>query len=286
MTDLESEFESHRSLLFALAYRMLGVRADAEDVVQDAWIRWQAAGEAEVRTPRSYLTTIVARLSLDALKSARKKRETYIGPWLPEPVVEPAGSRHVEMAESLSLAFLHLLESLAPAERVAFLMREVFDADYGEIAQTLETSEANGRQLVARARKHLHEERPRFAVDRGRQQRALEEFLSACASGDASGLTALLAEDAVLYTDGGGKVPSAPNPIYGAERIARFFVGVTPKIPPGVEAEFREVNGAPGVVLKSGQQAFAVMSVALDEQGRILRIYSVSNPDKLPATIQ
>src|SRR5689334_6311612 len=153
----ETQFQELRPTLFALAYRMLGTRADAEDIVQEAYLRWRSAPDEEIRAPKSYLTTIAARLSLDSLKAAYRKRETYVGPWLPEPLVEPLGSRPVEMAESLKLAFLHVLESLSAAERVAFLLRDVFDAEYSEIAAALETSEANARQMVTRARKHLHE---------------------------------------------------------------------------------------------------------------------------------
>jgi RNA polymerase sigma-70 factor (ECF subfamily) len=281
MIDRQVEFEQHRSQLFALAYRMLGTRADAEDVVQEAWLRWESARDADVRAPRSYLTTIVARLALDALKSARRKRETYIGPWLPEPLVEAPGTRHVEMAESLSVAFLHVLESLSPSERVAFLLREVFDAGYDEIASALDTSEANTRQLVTRARKHLHDERPRFSVDRDQQRRVLESFLQACSTGNPSALTAILSEDAVLYGDGGGKVPSALNPIYGPDRISRFLVGVTPKIPPGTQIEFTEVNGEPGLLLVADGRPHTVITIALDGEGRIRRIFSIANPEKL-----
>ena len=173
----------------------------------------------------------MARLALDGLKAAHRQRETYVGPWLPEPLVEPMGTKPVEMAESLSLAFLRLLESLSPSERVAFLLREVFDAGYEEVAAALETSEANSRQIVARARKHIQERRPRFAVDRGRQSAVLREFLTACATGDPTQLTALLSEDAVLYTDGGGKVSAALNPIVGADRVVRFLIGIGRKIP-------------------------------------------------------
>src|SRR5580704_17125231 len=174
----ETQFEEFRPLLFSLAYRMLGTRSDAEDIVQDAWLRWRSASAEEIRQPKSYLTTVVARLSLDSLKSARRKRETYVGEWLPEPLVEPSGSSAIEMAESLSLAFLHILETLSPDERIAFLLREVFDTDYAEIAATLETSEPKCRQIIARARKHIRDRRPRFKVDEARQQNVLEQFLA------------------------------------------------------------------------------------------------------------
>jgi RNA polymerase sigma-70 factor (ECF subfamily) len=277
----ETQFQELRPTLFALAYRMLGTRADAEDVVQEAYLRWQAAARDEVRSPKSFLTTVVARLALDALKAAHRKRETYVGPWLPEPIVEPLGTQHVEMAESLSIAFLRVMESLSPAERVAFFMREVFDAGYDEVAAALETSEANGRQLVARARKHVQERRPRFAVDRERQSKALTEFLRASATGDPARLTALLAEDAVLYSDGGGKVRAALNPIVGADKVVRFLVGVSRKIP-DLRAEFVDVNGGVGVMLFTEEKLHSVLTVDVDLQGRIAGVYLVSNPEKLP----
>jgi RNA polymerase sigma-70 factor (ECF subfamily) len=279
--DRETQFQDLRPLLFALAYRMLGTRADAEDVVQDAYLRWQAVPLEQVQSPKSYLTTVVARLALDGLKSAHRQRETYIGPWLPEPLVEPMGTKPVEMAESLSLAFLHLLESLSPTERVAFLLREVFDASYEEVAEVLETSEPNSRQIVARARRHLQDRRPRFAVDRDRQAAVLREFLSACATGDPSQLTALLSENAVLYTDGGGKVSAALNPIFGADRVVRFLIGVGRKIP-ALSVELAGVNGGLGAILRDGDKPYCVLALDLAPNGSIGSLYIVSNPDKLP----
>ena len=279
--DRETQFQELRPVLFGLAYRMLGTRADAEDVVQDAYLRWQSTAAAEVRSARSYLTTIVARLALDGLKAAHRQRETYVGPWLPEPLVEPMGTQPLELSESLSLAFLRLLESLSPPERVAFLLREVFDADYEEVAVALETSEANSRQIVARARKHIQERRPRFAVDRDRQSAVLREFLTACATGDPSQLTMLLAEDAVLYTDGGGKVSAALNPIVGADRVVRFLIGIARKVP-ALRVEFADVNGRVGAVLLDSGRPYSVMTFDLTGEGRIANLYIVSNPDKLP----
>jgi RNA polymerase sigma-70 factor (ECF subfamily) len=279
----ENQFEEHRPLLFSLAYRMLGTRSDAEDIVQDAYLRWQSASSDEIRAPKSYLTTVVARLSLDSLKSARRKRETYVGEWLPEPIVEPRGSSAVEMAESLSLAFLHILETLSPDERVAFLLREVFDADYAEIAATLDTSEANCRQLIARARKHIRERRPRFKVDRARQQSVLEQFLFACQTGDPSQLLPLLSPDVEMHSDGGGKVAATINPIYGADKVSRFFKGLAKKgVSVGLTARFVDVNGDPGVVLMQGSNPNSVVSIELNESGLIHRIFLVVNPDKLP----
>jgi RNA polymerase sigma-70 factor (ECF subfamily) len=279
----ETQFEEYRPLLFSLAYRMLGTRADAEDIVQDAYLRWQSASQEEVRAPKSYLTTVVARLSLDSLKSARRKRETYVGEWLPEPLVEPSGSSAVEMAESLSLAFLHILETLSPDERVAFLLREVFEADYAEIAATLDTSEANCRQLIARARKHIHDRRPRFKVDRARQQSVLQQFLAACATGDPSQLLPLLSPDVVMHSDGGGKVAATINPIYGSDKVSRFFHGIAKKgATAGLIPKFVNVNGAPGALLMQGETRSAVVSIELNDTGLVERIFFVVNPDKLP----
>jgi len=278
-----AEFEQLRPVLFSLAYRMLGTRAEAEDVVQDAYVRWESAGEHDVRAPKSYLTTIVARLSLDALKAAHRKRLTYVGPWLPEPLVEPLGTHSLELAESLSLAFLHVLESLSPAERAAFLLREVFDADYSEVAAALGITETNSRQIVSRAREHLRERRPRFTVDPERHRNVLREFLSACATGDPSRVAGLLSEQVVAYSDGGGKVQAAVNPVAGRDRVARFMAGLAKKGGAGLAAQFMEVNGETGVLLWGGGRPVSVLTLDLDAEGLIGSLFIVSNPDKLPA---
>jgi RNA polymerase sigma-70 factor (ECF subfamily) len=281
--DRTAQFEELRGSLFLLAYRMLGTRTDAEDVVQDAYLRWLNASDGEIRMPKSYLMTVVSRLSLDALKSAQRKREVYTGPWLPEPLVEPDGVQRLEMAESLSIAFLHVLELLSPAERIAFLLREVFDIPYAELAETLENSEENCRQIVARARKHVHAKRPRFTVDRDQHSQVLREFLAACASGNTGKLSALLRKDAVLYSDGGGKATAALNPISGADRIVRFFAGLAKKGVPGkIRAEFVTVNGQPGALLFEADHLETVVSLALDESNKVADIFLVLNPDKLP----
>jgi RNA polymerase sigma-70 factor (ECF subfamily) len=277
----EIQFQELRPILFGLAYRMLGIRADAEDVVQDAYLRWRTASPDEVRLPKSYLTTVVARLALDGLKAAHHQRETYVGPWLAEPLVEPVGTKPVEMAESLSLAFLHLLESLSPVQRVGFLLREVFDASYQEVATALNTSESNSRQIVARARKHIQERRPRFEVDPSRQSAVLGEFLSACSTGDPSRLTALLSNDAVLFSDGGGKASAALNPIVGADRVVRFLIGIGRKIP-ALSVEFAEVNGSVGALLRDAGRPYSVLVLDLTAEGLIANLYLVTNPDKLP----
>ena len=275
-------FEELRPQLFSLAYRMLGTRADAEDIVQEAYLRWQGADQMQVRSARSYLNAVVARLSLDALKSARHKRESYIGTWLPEPVSHiPGPAAGVEMADSLSMAFLHVLESLTPSERIAFLMREVFGTEYAEVAGVLETSEANCRQLVTRARQQMREKRPRFTVDPDRHRAVLREFLTACASDDKATLMRLLRDDAVLYSDGGGKAAAALNPITGADRVARFFLGIRAKQPLGLQVEPADAGGIPAVTLTTAAGLDSLMTFDLDDDGRIRGVYVVRNPDKL-----
>lgn len=227
--------------------------------------------------------------NLDALKAAHRNRESYVGPWLPEPLIssfsEPAGTQPIEMAELLSVAFLHVLESLSPAERVAFLLREAFDAGYDEIAAMLDTSEANSRQLFARARKHLESRRLRFPVDRGHHQKMLEQFLAACASGDPAPFTGLLAEDVILYSDGGGKVAAALNPIYGADRVARFLLGVARKTGVEYRVQFPDVNGEPGAVLIAPDGARTVIAIELNGDGRLRRVFLIVNPDKTGAVL-
>ena len=262
---------------------MLGSRSDAEDVVQDAYLRWLDAPAEEIRLPKAYLMTVVSRLSLDALKSARRKREVYTGPWLPEPLVESFGSQRLEMVETLSIAFLHVLELLSPTERIAFLLREVFDASYGELAQALDTTEENCRQIVMRARKRVQAKRPRFTVDYDRHRQVLQHFLMACSSGDPARLAELLRQDAVMYSDGGGKASAALNPIVGADHIGRFFAGLEKKgLLRGMRAEFVAVNGQPGAVLFSGDHLESVVTLAIDEHQKIVNIFLVVNPDKLP----
>jgi RNA polymerase sigma-70 factor (ECF subfamily) len=280
--DRVAEFEALRPQLFALAYRALGARADAEDVVQDAYLRWQGAA-GKIESPKAYLMTIVSRLSLDALQSARRKREQYVGVWLPEPVAgSPAPGDSVEMAESLSMAFLFLLESLQPSERIAFLLREVFGYDYAEVAGILETSEANARQLVSRARKHVREGRPRFTVKPEQHRAALDRFIGAVANGDVNGLLGLLREDVVTYADGGGKASAALNPIFGADKVARFFAGIGKKAPAtGVAWEIREAAGAPSLWLYLNGRLESLFSFALDEEGRVETIFVLRNPEKL-----
>src|SRR3569623_216401 len=215
--------EPHRAFLVRLAYRMLGSIAEAEDIVQDAFLRWQATPTDDVIAPRAYLARIVSRLCLDRMKSAQARRETYVGTWLPDPVsVLPSESR----ANDLSVALLLTLERLSPLERAAFLLHDVFDMDYADVASTLDRSEAACRQLAARAREHVRDARPRYAPNPVATERLGDAFLRAATTGDVAPITAMLAEDAILYTDGGGKRHAALNPIYGRDKILRFLTGV------------------------------------------------------------
>ncbi|HLL57058.1 MAG TPA: RNA polymerase sigma-70 factor [Rubrobacteraceae bacterium] len=281
MTAWTEDFERHRSLLFSIAYRMLGSVAEAEDVVQEAYLRWREVPEGEVRSPKSYLSAVVTRLSIDRLRSAR--REEYIGPWLPEPLISDRAEElaaHYELDESLSMAFLVLLESLNPVERAVFLLREVFGYDYEEISSIVRKSEANCRQIARRARQSVAARRPRFERSLEKEKMLTERFVEACMSGDMEGLLELLSEDVTLWSDGGGKVAAAPYPIHGPEKVARFLVGVLRTVPPGFFAHPARVNGGPGAIGYVDDHPTGV--VALDvAEGRIRRVRIVVNPDKL-----
>ena len=269
-------------MLFAIAYRMLGSVMDAEDLVQEAYLRWEQAAETEVRSPRAYLTTIVTRLAINQLRAARSTRETYVGPWLPEPLVTDDPPDTVELAESLSMAFLVLLERLAPVERAAFLLHEVFDLEYAEIARVVDKTEANCRQLVARARKRLGSPQARFEADPAQAKRLVEKFTAASFAGDLEGLVALLAEDITLWGDGGGKVPRAAlKPVHGASSVARFALGVMERLVPR-ETVVRptEINGQPGFIAYVSGRPLSALIFDI-RGGRIRTIYAVGNPDKL-----
>ncbi|HEX2267713.1 MAG TPA: RNA polymerase sigma-70 factor [Actinomycetota bacterium] len=276
-------FEELRPRMFGLAYRMLGSVADAEDVVQEAFLRWQSA--EDVREPAAFLTTVVTRLSIDHLKSARARRERYVGPWLPEPLLAdhmPDVSEAAEISDSLSMAFLMVLESLTPAERAAFLLREVFGYAYGEIAGLLRTNEANVRQLVHRARQRIGERRQRFEADKEKQRELLGRFLFAVSTGEVDALVELLAEDAVCYTDGGGEVRAARRPIHGPDKIARFLNGVSKGLTPDLESQVVEVNGGPAILLRNEKGPWAVIMADAAED-RVQTIYIAMNPKKLAA---
>jgi len=277
----EQSFQEQRPRLFSLAYRMLGSAADAEDVLQDAWLRLQAADAASIESAGAWLTTVVTRLCLDQLKSARQRRESYVGPWLPEPLpTEPAPDR-----ESISMAFLLLLEQLTPAERATYLLHEVFDYSHAEIAEIIGTTAANCRQLALRAKTHLRERRPRFAPSVESHERLLAQFLTAVQGGQLEPLKQLLSDEVVLRSDGGGKASAATRPVEGSERVARFFLGLAGKMarhPLPITFRILSVNGWPALVtLESGRIVF-VLSIESDGQ-RIHALYSVLNPDKLVA---
>lgn len=280
--DAAAEFARHRPVLFGIAYRMLGSVMDADDVVQEAYLRWERADRASVDSPRAYLSTIVTRLSIDALRAARRRREVYVGEWLPEPLdTGPDPASASDLAESLSTAFLVLLESLAPPERAAFLLREVFGQEYAEIARVLGKTEVNCRQMVKRAKDRLAAREHRFEPSREEQTQLLAQFLNGTETGDYDALLATLAQDAVLYSDHGGKAPAAQRPIHGADKIARFLLGVTRRFPPASpEVRFMSLNGRPGVVVLSEGRPNSAFTFEWGD-GRITRIYVVRNPEKL-----
>jgi RNA polymerase sigma-70 factor, ECF subfamily len=253
MTEREEQLDELRRHGFGVAYRMLGSVSEAEDVAQEALLRL-ARQEGPIDEPAAWMTTVVTRLSINVLKSARVRRESYVGPWLPEPLVEdpaPGPASRAELADSLSLALLVLLERLTPVERAAYLLREVFAYDYAQIADIIERTEVNSRQLVTRARKHLEASRPRFDADEAARDALLERFLAAAEDGDLEGLEALLAKDAVLYADSGGKATAPQEPLVGAALIARFMAAVSQARPPGeLESRRVKVNGQPGRVVR------------------------------------
>ncbi len=270
-------FEEWRTLLFGIAYRMLGSAADAEDVVQDASLRWLRRRDHAVESVRAYLVTIVTRLCLDQLNSARSTRVTYAGPWLPEPVVVEEEAA-VEQADSLSLAFLVLLEELTPLERAAYLLHDIFGYSFAEVARSLGRSPAACRQLGSRARARIEERRQRFDADL-RQGRALtDRFLMACASGDLSGLLSMLSDDVVVWTDGGGKVRAAMRPVVGPYRSSRFLLHVAKKVHGVPRATV--LNGQPATVFVDGDTVVATLVLDIME-GSIVGVRTVTNPDKL-----
>ncbi|GIV96768.1 MAG: DNA-directed RNA polymerase sigma-70 factor [Herpetosiphonaceae bacterium] len=283
MPQLE-EFNRHRPLLFSIAYRMLGSVMDAEDIVQEAFLRWQSAAEDEIQSPKAYLSTIVTRLCIDQLRSAKAQREQYIGIWLPEPLVDrqPDAGEQVVLSESLSLAFLVLLEQLTPLERAVFLLREVFDYDYAEIARIVGRSEAACRQLLHRARQRITDGRPRFTATQEQQRRVTALFFQACASGDMQGLLTLLAEDITVWSDSGGLVPAARRPVRGCHNVARFLLGLARHAPADLAIVPAQINGQAGFITYIGGRPQSV--VALEIAGeRIQAIRIVVNPEKLRA---
>lgn len=282
----EQGFEAYRPLMLSIAYRMLGSMTEAEDIVQEAYLRYRQAAPEQIWSHRAYLSTIVTRLCLNQLQSAHSRRETYIGPWLPEPILtqpddrlDPA--RQAERHESISMAFLTLLEELTPAERAVFLLREVFDFDYAEIAQIVGREEAACRQMFSRARKHIAAHRSRFRADPETHRQMLSRFTEAVNGGDMDALMAMLAEDVTLWADGGGKARGAAlHPLHGREAVARFIAASTRFADGPPSAALLEVNGEPALVIRdqSGPRAVLTVEVA---RGRIRQVRVVGNPDKL-----
>ena len=275
-------FNTHRQRLFGIAYRMLGSRAEAEDVLQDAYLRWHETDTSEIRTPEAWLVTSVTRLAIDRLRTLKTEREDYPGDWLPEPLVgegPPTPEGVVEMASDVSMAFLMVMERLAPEERAAFLLREVFEVDYPEVAQMLGKSEATVRQSVHRARERVRESKPRFAVSRAAHIKLLERFVAAARGGDRKDLAALFADDVRVTGDGGGKVTAILRPLHGTERVVRFFQ-VIDRQHAGLEYRLAEINGAPSLLRYINGKLDAAQIMVTDGV-KILEIYIVRNPDKL-----
>ena len=285
---MSDPFAELRSLLFSIAYRMLGSASDAEDIVQETYLRFhrETAAGTDVESPKSYLSAITTRLCIDHLRSARVRRETYVGTWLPEPIVtddESDAESHAETADSLSMGFLVLLESLTPVERAVFLLREVFEYEYGEIAAIVGKSVENCRQISVRARKQVQAGRPRFEASKAQREELARRFFAAAADGDVEGLTSMLAADVVAYADGGGKGLAFPKPVHGRDRVARLLHGAA-----GAGRRFgvvamrlAEINGQPGAVFLDADDA-PVAAVSLDiADGQIQTVHAVSNPEKL-----
>jgi RNA polymerase sigma-70 factor (TIGR02957 family) len=288
--DDADEFMAHRELMFSMAYRMLGTVADAEDAVQDAWLRWSAAPRDDVADPRAYLVRTVTNIALNRLRSAQARREAYVGPWLPELLLTQASNdvtERVELTESVSVAMLVVLESLTPEERAVFVLREVFDFGYPEIAAALGRSEPAVRQIGHRARGHVQARRPRFEVDQDRQRAVTARFLAAAVGGDIDRLLEVLAPDVTLTTDGGGKVRAALRPIQGAAKVARALAGIASRPYQGLTVgemtiEQAEINGEPGALIVGGGRVVAAGTFTV-VGGRIAAIQLVSNPEKLDA---
>ena len=285
MTD-EEVFEANRELLFAVAYRMLGTVADAEDTVQDAWLRWSAAPRSDIAEPRAYLARTVTNIAVNKLRSARARREAYVGSWLPEPLLTtgPDTADRAELAESVSLAMMVVLESLTPEERAVFVLHEVFGFPHAEIAAAIGRSDASVRQLMHRAREHVQARRPRFDVDASQQREVTERFLAA-GGGDIDELMLVLAPDVVLVSDGGGKAKAPLRPVIGAAKVARFLAAISDQPYMGIDRsemtiEVAEINGGPGILVTTGGRPITAVTTVI-AGGRITAIHLVANPDKL-----
>jgi len=276
-------FNQHRERLFSIAYRMLHSASDAEDIVQETFLRWLQAKPAEVQSARAYLSTVVVRLCIDQIRSSKAKREVYVGPWLPEPILtgqRPELSETAVLAESLSFAFLIMLESLGPLERAVFLLHEVFDYNYAEIATIVDKSEANCRQILHRAQQHLGKRQSRFEVSPEKQTTITDQFMRATTSGDLQGLLKLLTDDIVFTADTDGKVPAGLKPVHGRDKVARGTVGGLRLLAQDWQAQLEEVNGQPAIVAYRNGLAYGVVLLEFEGEA-IRRIYDVLNPDKL-----
>ena len=286
MSDALALFEEQRPDLNRLAYRILGTRTDADDILQDAYLRWSRTEVSAVKSPKAFLTTVVTRLCIDRRREIDQRKETYIGQWLPEPRVQPyaAADRVSEVAENVSMALLYVMERLSPAERAAYVLRQIFDYDYETIAEILEKSAASCRQLVSRAEQHVLQGRPRFAAASDAVARISGEFLQACASGDLDGLLRLLTDDVFVVSDGGGKAKAALAIIAGSDHVSRFFLGLVRKWPEHAQAEMVLVNGEPGWAVTLDDQVVTVFAPEF-EGDRIRGFYIIRNPDKLPRDV-
>jgi RNA polymerase sigma-70 factor (TIGR02957 family) len=284
----EDAFVAHRSLLFTVAYEMLGSVADAEDLVQETWLRWTALVDAErteVRAPRAYLVRIVTRLSLNRLRTLARQREDYVGEWLPEPLLtSPDVADDVELAESVSIAMLAVLETLLPAERAVFVLREVFEVSYDEIAEALDKSPAAVRQIATRARKHVAARRPRMSVSRMEQEQVVERFLAALTTGDVPGLLEVLAPDVLVVGDGGGLAPTIPKPVRGAAKLAPVMARFA-ELAPGAKAFMVDLNGGIAARIDPGGENDTAVSFVIGD-GRITQIYAIRNPRKLERLVE
>jgi RNA polymerase sigma-70 factor (TIGR02957 family) len=279
-------FVRHRSLLFTVAYEMLGSAADAEDVVQEAWLKWNGVDQAEVRDPRAFLVRVVTRTALDRLRTLARRREEYVGPWLPEPLLtSPDVAEDVELADSLSMAMLLVLETLTPTERAVFVLREVFDLGYDELAEAVGKTPAAVRQIAHRARARVAERRPRGVASPAETRRALEAFQRAIETGDLQDLVDLLAPDVVALGDGGGVKQAMPRPVVGADKVARLITAGLATVVDRMSAELVQVNGWPALLLRLDGEIDSVLSVRVVE-GLISGVYTVRNPEKLSRILQ
>ena len=282
--DALGTFNEYKTLLFSIAYRMLGTVMDAEDMVQETFMRWQSCAQDKILSPKAWLSTVVTRLCINHLKSARVQREIYVGPWLPEPLVAGLGvdsGENAKLSDSLSLAFLVLLESLTPTERAVFVLREVFNYEFADIAPIVEKTEANCRQILARARKSVEERRPRFDVSPEEAEQLIQQFEQAVLTGNLENLLNLLAKDVVLVSDGGGKARAVLRPILGADPVARLLIGAAKKFASKTQVlRHAMVNGLPGTVAFENERPIRVLAFGI-RGGRIRSLFIVTNPDKL-----